>query len=95
MEELNLTVTYYRAFCNIGWMWIFPVEDVPFQEHKAHYLSAIKWCDDKNISNLLSDNSSTYEVYVRRTTIMFTNEEDAIAFKLAYGNLILYFVVEP
>jgi hypothetical protein len=55
----------------------------------------VQWCDDKNISNLLSDNSSTYEVYVRRTTIMFTNEEDALAFKLAYGNLILYFVVEP
>jgi hypothetical protein len=97
MEELNPTihtVPYYRAFCEIGWKWIFPVEAKPFQDHKFRYLSAVQWCNDRDISNQIGD-MSRHQIYVKCTTIMFTNEEDALAFKLSYGDLIISFAVEP
>ena len=96
MEELEptiYTVPYYRAFCDIGWKWIMPVQDQPFQNHKLHYLSAIQWCNDRDISNLIGD-MTQHQIYVKRTTIMFTDEEDALAFRLAYGDLIIHFGVE-
>ena len=93
MEELNPTsitqltdTPYYRVHCQIGWMWIFPVNDKPFQEHKYHYLSALKWCEDRDISVLLAD-MSQHQLYVKRHNVMFTSEEDWFAFTLAYGDL--------
>jgi hypothetical protein len=89
MEELNQT--YYSAFCEIGWRWIFPVQDKPFQDHKQHYVSALDWCKDRNISIVegRADLRLRHTVYVMYHIIRFTSREDCLAFTLAYGDLYI------
>jgi hypothetical protein len=86
MEELNQP--YYSAFCEIGWRWIYPVQDKPFQDHKHHYVSALQWCRDRDISFLLT-NMSQHQIYVQYHIIRFTSREDCLAFTLAYGDLYI------
>jgi hypothetical protein len=88
-EPVQDTVPYYRAWAEIGWKWIFPVQDEPFQTHKRHYIDAVQWCDDRDISHQTGD-MSKHQVYVKCTTILFTSEEDCLAFTLAYGDLYVH-----
>jgi hypothetical protein len=95
MEELNQT--YYSAFCEIGWRWIFPVQDKPFQDHKQHYVSALDWCKNRDIDILEGGSDPIrvpYTIYVKYHIIRFTNREDCLAFTLAYGDLYITKPVE-
>lgn len=88
MEELKPTpiATHYRAFCTIGWQWLQPLNAVRFQTHKDHFFSAVQWCNDKDISVIKKD-IGYFSDGTDYHSIMFTNEEDYLAFTLAYGDL--------
>ena len=87
MEELKQP--YYSAFCEIG-QHRRSIKQA-FQDHKQHYLDALQWCTDRDISIVESviNPIVTYTFYVRYHVIRFTDREDCLAFTLAYGDLYI------